>query len=346
MTCGIFCSNIKNVEKNRGEDMKKILLKIITIIFTVGILSGCGTEKSILESEKEIKMIVPDGLPAIASAKLIKENKEIIDGYKISYSIEKTPENIVSEVLKGDADIAIVPSNVSATQYNKGANYRIAATVGWGSLYLISTQGNKNIEELRNEEIYNIGKGLTPDLITRSLLKDNGVDSDKDVNFSYVNGVTELAPTIIAGKTNYAIIPEPALTQVQSKNKNISILIELNEEWKRTNNSEYGFPQSTVIVKEDLIKEDKEFVQEFLKELEESTTFAKNKNEKLPEYCEEIGVSANKEIILNAIEKANLNFVEIQKCSKEYDIYFNKLNELDPSSIGGKIPNEEVYMEE
>ncbi|MBE6049135.1 MAG: ABC transporter substrate-binding protein [Clostridium sp.] len=327
--------------------MKKVFSILITLLFAITIIIGCETKKDIQvnENSKEIKVIIPDGLTAIASAKLIKENKEISKGYNVNYSIEKTPENIVSQVLKGDVDIAIVPSNIAATQYNKGANYKIAATVGWGSMYLISTQGNKKIEELKNQEIYNIGKGLTPDLIARSLLKDNGVDADKDVNFSYVNGVTELAPIIIAGKTNYAIVPEPVLAQVQAKNKNVTILANLNDEWKKVNSSEYGYPQSTVIVKSDLIKEDKEFLQKFLEELKESTTFAKDKDNNLPDYCEEVGVSANKDIVKKAMDNANINYIEIEKCYKEYETYFNKLNELNSSSIGGKVPNEDVYME-
>lgn len=327
--------------------MKKVFSVLITLVFVITMFAGCKTEKQVevKEDNKEIKVIVPDGLPAIASAKLIKENKEIDKGYTVTYSIEKTPENIVSQVLKGDVDIAVVPSNVAATQYNKGGKYKIAATVGWGSMYLISTQGNKKIEELKNQEIFNIGKGLTPDLIARSLLKDNGVDADKDVNFSYVNGVTELAPTIIAGKTNYAIVPEPALTQVQAKNKNITVLANLNSEWKKVNDSEYGFPQSTVIVKAELIDNDREFVQKFLNELKESTIFAKDKNNSLPDYCEEIGVSANKDIIVKSIDNANIIYVEIEKCYKEYETYFKKLNELNPSSVGGKVPNEDVYME-
>ena len=83
-----------------------------------------------------------------------------------------------------------------------------------GSFYLISADGEKTLDQLKGQEIYNIGKGLTPDIVTRTVLKDKGYDPDKDFNFSYVNGVTELAPTILAGKTKYAVIPEPALSQV------------------------------------------------------------------------------------------------------------------------------------
>jgi NitT/TauT family transport system substrate-binding protein len=121
--------------------------------------------------------------------------------------------------------------------------------------------------------------------------------------------------------------------------------MDFNEEWKKANNSEYGFPQSTVIVKKELVQSDNKFVQEFLKELEESCNFAADNNSDLPAYCEEIGVSVNKDIVSKSIEKANIKYVAIKDCYKEYDTYFNKLKELDPKTIGGKVPDEGVYME-
>lgn len=323
--------------------MKKKFALILTLIFALGMITSCSSNGS--KEIKEVKVIIPDGITAIATAKLIKEKTEISKDYNVGYSIEKTPENIVSEVLKGETDIAIVPSNVAATQYNKDGKYVIAGTVGWGAFYLVSTGEENTLDKLSGKEIYNIGKGLTPDLITKTVLKDKGYNVDSDFNFSYVNGVTELTPTIMGGKANYAVVPEPALTQVLSKKSDAKIIMDFNEEWKKENNSQYGFPQSTVIVKKELVENNKKFVEEFLKELETSCNFAIEKNSDLPSYCEEIGVSVNKDIVSKAVDKANIKYVAIKDCYKEYDTYFNKLKELDPKTIGGKVPDEGVYME-
>lgn len=98
--------------------MKKKLILIVTILCVTVSLIGCGNKNepsntkadNKIEETTEVKIVVPDGLPAIASAKLIKENKEIKKNYKTDYTIEKTSENIVSSVLKGEPDIAIVPA--------------------------------------------------------------------------------------------------------------------------------------------------------------------------------------------------------------------------------------------
>lgn len=330
--------------------MKKIILLFLSLTLLLLNFVSCGKKEddtvqkqATEDSKKIISMVVPDGLPSIASAQLIKNNIKI-EGYSMKYSIESSPENIVSEVLKGDVDIAIVPSNVSATQYNKNAGYVIASTIGWGSFYLISTDGKTDINDLKNKEIYNISKGLTPDIIFQSILKDKGYSLDNDFNFSYVNSVSEEAPLLIAGKTNYAVITEPALSQVNSKIDNVNVVMDLNEEWKKLNNSEYGYPQSTLIIKKDLVKNDKGFVSKLLEEIKQSCKFANENPEETANYCEEIGVSTDKNIIPKAIEKANINYVSINDCYKNYETYFQKLYDFDSATIGGKVPDEAIFM--
>ena len=332
--------------------MKKKLSLQLVIVLSMLTLIGCGssntTQSEATKNTKEIKeisFVAPDGLPAIAVAKLIKEKPEVKAGYNINYTIEKNSESLGTSVMKGEPDIAIVPSNLAATAFNKNKEYKIAGTVGFGSFYIGSTNENQTLEDLKGKEVYNIGKGLTPDIIAKTILKDKGIDVDKDINFSYVDGVNELAPIILSGKTQYAVIPEPALSTVQSKNEKFKIILDLNEEWKKINNSEYGYPQSTIIVKKDLYENHKEFVKEFLKQVNAGIEWAYSDKETLGTYCEEIGISAKKPIIIKAMEKSNIKYVDIKDSYKEYKTYFEKLNQFDPKTIGGSIPDDEIFME-
>jgi len=337
--------------------MKKKICSDLTIILALLTFVGCGNNTSVSETEnkpkaeenlenKAITLAVPDGLPTIGIAKMIKEKPQILKGYDITYTIEQSSETLATSVMKSEPDIAIVPSNLAATAYNKtNGNYKIAGTTGWGSFYLGSTNSNVAIEDLKGKEIYNIGKGLTPDIITRTLFKDKGIDVDNEINFSYVNGVSELAPIILAGKTEYAVIPEPALTTVQTKNENFNVILDLNKEWKAINNSEYGYPQATIIVKKDLVDNESEFVNVFLDKVKESTEFIYNDKETVGDYCEEIGVSAQKTIIIKSIDRSNIKYISIKDSYKEYETYFEKLHKFDPKTIGGKIPDEAIFME-
>lgn len=334
--------------------MKKKLSLLLVVVLAMLTFAGCGNNsnsqghKNIDENieAKEISFIVPDGLPAISIAKIIKEKPEVKEGYNINYTIEQNSETLVTSVMKSEPDIAIVPSNVAATAFSKteGA-YEIAGTVGWGSFYIGSTNKDQTIEDLKGKEVYNIGKGLTPDIIAKTILKGKEIDPDTDINFSYVDGVNELAPIILAGKTQYAVIPEPALSTVQAKNENFNIMLNLNDEWKKINNSEYGYPQATIIVKKELVEKDKEFIENILNKIKESTEWAYSDKESLGSYCEEIGISAKKPIIVKAIDRSNIKYVGIKDSYKEYETYFKELYSSEPNTIGGKIPDESIFME-
>lgn len=160
-----------------------------------------------------------------------------------------------------------------------------------------------------------------------------------------MNTVNELAPIILSGKSEYAVIPEPALSTVQSKNDKFNVMLNLNEEWKKLNDSQYGYPQSTIIVKKELLENDKEFVSELLKQVKDSEEWIYNNKETVGDYCEEIGVSAKKPIVVKAIDRSNIKYVDIKDSYKEYETYFKKLNEFDSKTIGGSIPNDEIFME-
>ena len=330
--------------------MKKVSL-ILASIMSLFILAGCGNSdgKENFQPVKEIKEInftVPDGLPAISVAKIIKEKPQIDNKHNINYSIEQSADTLATSVMKGEPDIAVVPSNLASTVYNKNKQYKIAGTVGWGSFYIGSSDPEvTSVEGFKGKEVYNIGKGLTPDIIARSILKDKGIDVDNEINFTYVDGVAELAPIILSGKSQYAVIPEPALSTVQAKNENFKIIMNLNDEWKSLNNSEYGYPQATLIIKSELIDNDKEFVSKVLDKVEESCSWIYDNKETLGAYCEEIGISAKKPIIISAIDRSNIKYVGIKDCYDEYKIYFDKLNQFEPKTIGGSIPDDEIFME-
>ena len=93
----------------------------------------------------------------------------------IKHSIEKSTDLLLSELMKGDADLAIVPSNLALQSYKKQLGYKIAGTIGWGALYLVSSEDISDLTQLEGCEIYNTGKGLTPDIIFRRILNQNNV---------------------------------------------------------------------------------------------------------------------------------------------------------------------------
>lgn len=321
--------------------MKKRIIKILILAICIACLSGCSSKED-LKEDISVKVSMPDGLPSIALSKLAFENKNIKDGYNVNYNIEKTPDNLSTTVMKEEADIAVVPSNMAAIAYNKTKNYEIAGTTGLGSFYLVSNDDIGGFKDLKGKEVANTGKGLTPDITTKFIIKSNGLN-EKDINFTYANSANELVPMIASEKANTAIVPEPALTALKIKNPEIKVVKSLNEEYKKITKSEYGYPQATIIVKSDFAKNNKEFINLFLEEVKESIIFVNSNPDKAGEYCEKIGVGTKKEIINKSLENANLQFIGVEESIKDYKDYYKILSEYDIKSIGGKIPDEKVF---
>lgn len=321
--------------------MKKRMIKILILAICIVCLSGCSSKEN-LKEDVSVKVSMPDGLPSIALSKLAFENKNIKDGYNVNYNIEKTPDNLSTTVMKGEADIAVVPSNMAAIAYNKTKNYEIAGTTGLGSFYLVSNDDIGGFKDLKGKEVVNTGKGLTPDITNKFIIKSNGLN-EEDINFTYVNSANELVPMIVSKKANTAIVPEPALTALKIKNPEIKVVKSLNEEYKNITKSDYGYPQATIIVKSDFAKNNKEFVNLFLEGVKESIIFVNSNPDKAGEYCEKIGVGTKKEVINKSIENANLQFIGVEESIKDYKDYYKILSEYDVKSIGGKIPDEKVF---
>lgn len=325
--------------------MKKYRSLVFIIVFMF-ILAGCSSNKvkePKVEPIKEVKVFMPEGLPALTMTKMMKDSLKIKD-VNISYEVQSTSDNLVTKVLNSEADIAVVPSNLAAQAYNKGLKYLVAGTGGWGSLYLISNENIKSWSDLKGKEIYSIGKGLTPDIMFRYILNSNKIDPDKDLKITYLNAATELAPAFISGKSTLCVIPEPMLTTVMMKKTDTKILFDLNKEWINLTGSKLGYPQSTLIIKNDLIEKNKAFVDEFIKAYDESINWANNNRDKLGSYIEELKLNINKSVAEKALDRANLKFVNSKDSKEAYEKYYNVLQSFEPKSIGGKVPDEGLFL--
>ncbi len=320
----------------------KIIFSLLMVFCMIFGVVGCTNKEETNISKKEISFVTPNGVPATAISKMIKENIQIDNKYNINYTIENTSDTLATTIMKGEPDIAIVPSNLAAQAYNKGLGYKLVGTTGLGALYLISTEGDIELKDLSGKEVYNIGSGLTPDIVFKALLKESGL---KDVSLSYVGGATELAPAILGGKAKYAVVPEPALTTILKKNPNIKVIASLNDLWKEKFNSESGFPQATLIVKETLINEDKDFINKLIEEVSNSITWVNKNNKDAAAYSIENGSQVEAAILEKSIENSNIIFIKAKDNKADYMDYYKVLENENPKSIGEKLPDEKFFYE-
>ena len=262
----------------------------------------------------------------------------------INYDMVASPDVLTSKVLNKEADIAIVPSNFAATAYNKGLGYKIVGTSVWGNAYILSKDESvKTLADIKGKKLTLFAKGLTPDLMTRFALKSNGIDPDKDVEMEYLSSPTEIAPAFLGGKADIVVAPEPMATAITLKDEKAVRLASLNEEAKKAG-MENGYPQATLIVKEELIEKDKDLVDTIIASYENSIKWAVENKEGLATLSEMYELGVQKPAVIKGLENMNIgNFVITS--TKDYDKYFEILKEDNPQNIGGKIPDLNAYYE-
>lgn len=325
--------------------MKKIFTVLMSLLITLSLVVGCSSNsKEEVPKSVTVNVGAPDGLPAIAIAKLSQENPEIKEGYEVKYTLEATSDALSTDVMKEALDIAIVPSNMASIAYNKTENYQIAGTVGMGSFYLVSSDEDVDgiNSSLEGKEVGNIGKGLTPDITVQALLKEEGVNASA-ITFNYSNEASDLVSLLVTKKLTTGIVPEPALSGLLAKNPDLKVICGVNDTWKEVFENENGYPQSTLIVKSSFAKENPEFIKSFINALDENIKWTNENPKEAGEFAAKFGVNVKPELLVKAIDRTNLKFIDIDDCKDEYTDYYNSLFSFNPKVLGGKVADENIY---
>lgn len=297
-------------------------------------------ENQNVKIEREISVAVPAGTPALSIVKMINDNYAP-NGYKVNYEVVNSTDLLSAKILSKEADILIVPTNLAAKLHSKGIEYKLKSVNVWGSLYIVAGEdkGIETLKDLEGKEIYTIGEGLTPDIITKHILKENNVEN---VSFNYLAGATELAPMFLAGKSEISLMPEPLLSLVRTKKQDTKIVVDLQSEWSKISDDSSSYPQSGLYINNEILI-DKEFTDAFLSEVDNSIEWLNENPSQAGTYYESLGLSPPAKIIEKSIPGSNIKFAKTADIKDTMTRYFEVLFEASPDSIGGVIPSEKLY---
>ena len=89
-----------------------------------------------------------------------------------------------------------------------------------------------SVKELKGKTIYSTGQGANPEYVLRYVLEKNGLDPDKDVKLEFLSENDELATQLASGKAGVALVPEPVVTTVLTKNDKLRAALDMTQEWQ------------------------------------------------------------------------------------------------------------------
>ena len=319
--------------------MKKYLTALLIILSAlVLVVTGCAKSqqenhnKSAAKTDTETLIVqAPLAPPSIPLVSMIgKQNVQVI-WYK------KT-EEAMSRIIDDSVDVSIIPVNSMAVLYNKGVNIQLGAVSTWGILYLVSGDPQINDwKDLQGKTVAVGAMGYSPDLVFRGLLANKGLANDVKI----IYGTSpEIAQMLIAKKMNLAVLPEPLLTSVLSKNKDTRIIMNLEQEWMHAFTEARGLPQAGLAVSKRLITENPSAWRGFYDEYNESLLAYVN-NPGIIGSDEEKLLNLPAAVIKKSLGRSNLKLQSSQEAKNSVNRYLEQILLIDPDAVGGKVPGQE-----
>ena len=339
---------------------KRLLLTIVTLLLITTLalftLIGCDNRDKDENDDIVIDVCVPDGSPAIAIAKLLKD-KPTFDGYKINYEVVTGSEGIGARLASGQATIAIAPTNAGATQYNiNNGKYKLVATAVQGALYMVGkgeVVGNtiqEKLTSLKGQTVYNIGQGATPDLTFKYILdhydipyQATDVESEDYVALKYVSAGSELIPLLKQNKAKFGIMGEPAVTKANA-NSGTTTLFSIQDLWNGVTGTSGGFPQASVFVNSSILDgTHDEFIDWFLNKMEDNASWVNNNANEAGSALQQAGSTALQGLSNAIVQKCNINIVRATNAKTSVNTYLTALHGFNPQTVGGSVPNDAFY---
>lgn len=311
--------------------MPRVFLFFISIIFLTG---------SCADPDKDTYRIATlKGPSSLGMIYLIDSLSGDKNG-NISVNIFDEPIQVRKMMLEGTADFAVLPTTMAAIIYNKGLDYKLVAIPVWGTLYLFgSDTAIVGWDDLRNRTVHVMARGMTPDVLFRNLLRENGIIPEKDVTLDYSFPThIDLANAVAAGRAQLGVISEPLVSLVMSKNKDVHPVFDLNLEWEKF----HGMPmaQTAFLVKGRLTEENPDLVEHIIKAYDESTRRVNRDPQLAAELIVKYGILPDKEVAVQSVPRSNLNFVRANKIEREINGFLGIFHEMNPDIIGGRLPDE------
>lgn len=282
------------------------------------------------------------GPTAMGLAKMMRDH-ENDDAY--AFTIAASADAVTPALLKGEIDMACIPANLAAVLYNKteGA-IEVLAVNTLGVLYIVENgDALQSIDDLRGQTIVAAGKGSTPEYALRYLLRENGIDPDRDITIDWKSEHAECVAALAAGQATIALLPQPFVTAAQIKIKGLRMAIDLNEVWNALDNGS-ALITGVIVARRQAVEENPEAARAFLREYAESVAWTNENAADAAAIIGEYGI-VDAPIAERALPHCNIVCITGAELTEKLRGYLQVLYNADPAAIGGAMPDDDFYFE-
>lgn len=274
---------------------------------------------------------------------LVNLMSEVESGAKSGYSFEmqSQPDVIMSELVSGKLDIALLPANVAAVAYNKTKHGVSAIDINTlGVLYCVTGDENiKSVKDLAGKTVLSTGQGASPEYVLNYLLEKNGV-TDCDVQFK--SEATEIAALLKQDPAQIAILPQPFVTVATAQNDQLKVAFSLTDEWKSVS-PDSKLLTGVTVVRNEVLENRAAEVDQFIADHQASTEKAATDVDATAELVAKYGIIAKAPVAKKALPDCNIVAIAGDEMKTDLAGYLQVLFDANPKSVGGTMPDDDFY---
>ena len=327
---------------------KKIMAIIMVAVMMILTFAGCaGSDEKTENSKKEAEKVPVDVNIMALKGPTAMGLVEMMEHSDYHFSIAASVDEVSPKLLQGETDIAAIPANLASVLYNKTkGEIQVLAINTLGVLYIVENgETIQNVADLKGKTIYASGKGATPEYALNYILSSNGINPETDVKIEWKSEHSECVAALTSEENGVAMLPQPFVTTAQAKNSQIRTALDLTKEWdelQKDSEKKSSMITGVVVARKEFVKQNPEAVQKFLKEYHSSVDYVNENVTDAAQLIEKYDI-VPAAVAEKALPACNIVCIDGEKMEEKLSGYFEVLNEQNPQSIGGEVPNHDFY---
>jgi NitT/TauT family transport system substrate-binding protein len=285
------------------------------------------------------------GPSGIGMVHLLETPPLLPGGDTVSIELVGSADAIVARLLAAELDAAVLPINLAAKLYNSGIDYSLAAIVGNGMVKIITTDPSvANIDDLRQRTVHVAGQASTPEFMFRAILGHRSLTGDAAPKLVFNLPIPEIAASVIAGRIDLAVVPEPFATMILAGNQNAREAFSLSSLWKEATGQD-DYPMTAFVVKASTLRDRSASVLALMAAYQESIARMMVDPQEAGMLAEKFELGLKAAVAARAIPRSNYVFINAPSAQPMVASLLKVFLEAAPVSVGGKLPDEGFYAD-
>lgn len=322
------------------KKLKKVTAILMVLVLAVGVLAGCGNDVPTTVTEV-VNVGTLNGPTGMGMVQLM----DMTDKYDVT--TYQAPTDVTAKIIKGELDVAAVPSNLASVLYNKTEGEVVAVSpIALGVLYILGNDEDvDSVADLKGKTIVASGQGGTPEYVLQKVLENAGLTLYEDVQVQWLANHAEVNSKLLTEEDTLAMIPEPFVsTALAAGNDDVEVVFDMNKLWKEATGEE--LPMGVLVARKSFVTERENDLKVLLNDLQASVDLVNDSPEEAAKLIVEKGFIGKEAIAKAAIPNCNIVLYtgDEAEAGKAILKTFNEtLFEMNQASVGGKLPGDDLY---